>query len=305
MCFYLNSKFVQKLYEFSLFLQIFDSKKILWYHLNIFKTKKLFMWATTQTHDDDLIILSDDTSTEAVTEEMIISEDLQNTSNDVISFDAEETSENSEFTNTSDETILSFDEEWSDEDNKNNDVELNFDLDAPESEKTLDLEEPIMELDSTEETETLEVTEESTDEPETNNDDLMLGGLDLESAGDNTDEEKHDLLSEKEEEDNGFDLTDEVVEESVSDLDLTEEVPSMEDILSQTIAKLTERQEHVLGEEEKENSHISKLEDQIKALEEEKLAAENTKKDLQAESKQISANITKLEKMKDSDTDKK
>jgi predicted ribosome quality control (RQC) complex YloA/Tae2 family protein len=162
-----------------------------------------------------------------------------------------------------------------------------------------------MELDATEETETLGVTEESTDEPETNNDDLMLGGLDLESADDNTDEEKHDLLSEKEEEDNGFDLTDEVVEESVSDLDLTEEVPSMEDILSQTIAKLTERQEHVLGEEEKENSHISKLEDQIKALEEEKLAAENTKKDLQAESKQISANITKLEKMKDSDTDKK
>ena len=294
MCFYLNSKFVQKLYEFSYFFQIFDSKKILWYHLNIFKTKKIFMWATTQTHDDDLIILSDDTSAQPVTEEMIISEDLQNTSDDVISFNDDASLDTSDFHNNSDETILSFDDEdTSVEVQSDSDVELNFELDSQDEEKSLDLEEtleePSLDLTETEET--------SSDE------DLMLGGLDLEDEDET--KEKHDLLSEKEEEETGFDLTDEVVEESVSEFDLEDEVPSMEDILSQTISKLTERNNHVLAEEEKENSHISSLEEKIKELETEKMEAENAKKDLQDESKQISANITKLEKMKDSDTDKK
>ena len=318
---------MQRLYKYIYFLQIFDSKKILWYYYCIFKNNKNIM-ATNPQNDEDLIILTDDIQTDS-SDEMVINLDWDDSSTDddvILTFDDtdEESTDLTSDTNTTDQVMVLEDDPFSiisndDSDEISNikvastqdsdDIDLDFgSLDLEDNSKS-DKEEAIIDIPQEEdnkEEETLDfgsfddteekievVTDENKEEVDM---DMGFGSLDVDEKIETTWTVETLWEEEVKEEEVSFWMNSQ--EEVMEDISTNSSIWTMESILDDTIAKLTQRQEIIHSEEEKQVLVISHLEEEIKQLESEKSQAENKKLDLEAEDKKIKTNITQLDKMK-------
>ena len=284
--------------------------------------------ATNPQNDEDLIILTDDIQTDS-SDEMVINLDWDDSSTDddvILTFDDtdEESTDLTSDTNTTDQVMVLEDDPFSiisndDSDEISNikvastqdsdDIDLDFgSLDLEDNSKS-DKEEAIIDIPQEEdnkEEETLDfgsfddteekievVTDENKEEVDM---DMGFGSLDVDEKIETTWTVETLWEEEVKEEEVSFWMNSQ--EEVMEDISTNSSIWTMESILDDTIAKLTQRQEIIHSEEEKQVLVISHLEEEIKQLESEKSQAENKKLDLEAEDKKIKTNITQLDKMK-------
>lgn len=244
----------------------------------------------TATKDEDLLIISDDSSLEDTNETIEISledddssSDILSSSDDIISFDdvtfgeeavqiEESTASDIKVEETKEENSLpevTLEQEVTQADTPSEDIS-DFSLDLGTSEEV---------IDSEAKTETFPETASQTELQE---DTLSFA----EETSDSNKEPSMDLSSSTQE-----------TPSSEKALE-TSDSGTMNTILSETIAKLESRQQVIATEKDGKSSQVADLEAQIKKLQEEVELHKGEIEELDSESKKISTNISSLEKMK-------
>ncbi len=250
------------------------------------------MGTTGQSKDDDLIILSDDITTdeetfwENILDDSVLLDDTKENDSDILTFDADlSKAEDWVMDNMSEDTIIDLDDNNSldpiedDSDTKWDDSKIDFDF---------------WDLWS----DNVEKEEESTTEQENSLDisdsDEILDLWEWLNIPEDTIQEDTEWNNEE----SGFSL-----DSTTFSGDNSSDNWTMSSILDDTISKLSSRKGALEDKKNIEETHISELKDQVKDLEIQVSDSEEKVENFKTESKHIESNISQLEKMKEVPSD--